>query len=86
MFNVHGGKNYKKWLEKLDVLLRKYKVQDTNWVVNFMGQYKFKEMFPKSYYGKGKLYPFESLELMGPEDYDKVLTQMYGDYMKEPED
>ena len=23
---------------------------------------------------------------MGPEDYDKVLTQMYGDYMKEPED
>ena len=86
MFNVHGGKNYKKWLEKLDVLLRKYKVQDTNWVVNFMGQYKFKEMFPKSYYGKGKLYPFEGLELMGPEDYDKVLTQMYGDYMKEPED
>ena len=67
-------------------MLRRYKVQDSNWIVNFMGQYKFKEMFPKSYYGKGKLYQFEDMQLMGPEDADKVLTQMYGDYMKEPED
>lgn len=85
-FNFHGGKNYKKWLDKLDVLLKKYKIQDTDWVVNFMGQYKFREMFPKSYYGNGKLYDFEDMQLMGPEDYDKVLSQMYGDYMKEPED
>ena len=86
--NVHlgGHRDYKKWLVKLDKLLRKYKVQDSNWIVNFMGQYKFKEMFPKSYYGKGKLYTFEDMQLMGPEDYDKVLSQMYGDYMKEPED
>ena len=86
--NVHlgGHRDSKKWLVKLDKLLRKYKVQDSNWIVNFMGQYKFKEMFPKSYYGKGKLYTFEDMQLMGPEDYDKVLSQMYGDYMKEPED
>ena len=86
--NVHlgGHRDYKKWLVKLDKLLRKYKVKDSNWIVNFMGQYKFKEMFPKSYYGNGKLYTFEDMQLMGPEDYDKVLTQMYGDYMKEPED
>ena len=86
--NIHlgGHRDYKKWLVKLDKLLRKYKVQDSNWIVNFMGQYKFKEMFPKSYYGKGKLYTFEDMQLMGPEDYDKVLSQMYGDYMKEPED
>ena len=83
---ISGHKNYKKWLIKLDCVLRRYKVQDTNWIVNFMGQYKFKEMFPKSYYGKGKLYQFEDMQLMGPEDADKVLTQMYGDYMKEPED
>jgi lipopolysaccharide cholinephosphotransferase len=70
----------------LDRVLRRYKVEDTNWIVNFMGQYKFKEMFPKSYYGKGKLYTFEDMQLMGPEDADKVLTQMYGDYMKEPDD
>ena len=85
-FYVSGRRNYKKWLVKIDRQLRKYKVQDSNWVVNFMGQYKFKEMFPKSYYGKGKLYPFEGMSLMGPEDADKVLSQMYGDYMKEPDD
>jgi len=85
-FYVSGRRNYKKWLIKIDRQLRKYKVQDSNWVVNFMGQYKFKEMFPKSYYGKGKLYPFEGMALMGPEDADKVLSQMYGDYMKEPDD
>ncbi|MCQ2101640.1 MAG: LicD family protein [Fibrobacter sp.] len=84
--HCRGGKNYKKWLVKLDALLRKYKVDDTDWVVNFMGQYKFREMFPKSYYGNGKLYDFEDMKLMGPEDYDGVLSQMYGEYMKEPKD
>ena len=51
-----------------------------------MGQYKFREMFPKSWYGNGKLYDFEEYKLMGPEEYDRVLTQMYGDYMTPPKD
>ena len=47
----------------------------------FKGQYKFKEMFPKKWYGSGTLYCFEDSQLIGPEEYDKVLTQQYGDYM-----
>ena len=86
LIHFKGGKGYKKWLDKLDALLKRYSIEESNWVVNFMGQYKFKEMFPKAYYGNGKLYTFENMQLMGPEDYDKVLSQMYGDYMKEPED
>lgn len=85
-FHGHGGKNYKKWLVKLDNLLRRYTVENSDWVVNFMGQYKFKEMFPKSYYGQGNMYDFEGMKLQGPENYDAVLSQMYGDYMKEPAD
>ena len=85
-FHCRSTGDYKKWLVKLDAQLRRYPVQNSNWIVNFMGQYKFKEMFPKSYYGKGKLYPFEGLELLGPENSDAVLKQMYGDYMKEPDD
>lgn len=76
----------RKKLDKLDKLMKKYPIEKSNYVCNFMGQYKFKEMFPKSYYGNGKLYPFEDYMLMGPEDYDKVLTQMYGDYMTPPKD
>ena len=74
----------RKKLDRLDRLLRKYPLEKSNWISNFMGQYKFREMFPKAYYGKGKLYPFESYMLMGPEDYDAVLSQMYGDYMTRP--
>ena len=42
-------------------------------------------MFPRGYYGKGRQYPFEDTTLPGPVMADKVLRQMYGDYMKEPE-
>lgn len=74
----------KKKLAQLDRLLRKYPLEGSNYICNFMGQYKFKEMFPKTWYGAGTLYPFEDYRLMGPDDYDAVLTQMYGDYMKPP--
>ena len=46
----------------------------------------FHRIFHQIHYGKGKLYQFEDMQLMGPEDADKVLSQMYGDYMKEPEE
>ena len=75
----------KKWLNKMDQLLKKYPLSGSNWIVNCMGQYKFKEMFPKKWYGEGTLYNFEDGKLMGPRDYDKVLTQQYGDYMTPPQ-
>ena len=76
----------KKWLWKIDSLLKKYPYKDSKWVVNFMGQYKFKEMFPKTKYGHGKLYAFGNNVLQGPEDADFILSQMYGDYMTPPKD
>lgn len=75
-----------KWLDKIDRLLKKYPYKESNWVVNFMGQYKFKEMFHKTHYGNGKMYDFEDSKMMGPEDANYVLTQMYGDYMTPPKD
>ena len=76
--------DYKKELEKLDRLLKKYPYENSPYVVNCMGQYKFKEMFPRWYYGRGKQYAFEDTTLPGPVQADKVLRQMYGDYMKVP--
>ena len=75
----------RKWLDKIDTLLKQYSIEDTGWVCNFMGQYKFKEMFPKSWYGTGTAYEFEDSTMVGPTEYDKVLTQQYGDYMTPPE-
>ncbi len=78
--------NTYKWLNKIDKLLKKYSYENSNYIVNFMGQYKFKEMFPKCYYGNGKKYKFENYMLFGPENYNGVLRQMYGDYMIPPKD
>jgi len=76
----------KKYLDKIDKLLKKYPPETSGWIVNFMGQYKFREMFPKSWYGGGRLYDFEDTQLMGPEKADLVLTKQYGDYMTPPKD
>ena len=71
-----------KMMSNLDKLLRHYDYEKEDHLINFMGIWKLKEMFPKKVYGDGKLYPFEDIMLMGPEDADFVLTQMYWDYMK----
>ena len=82
-FGTHSDPKH--WLNKMDQLLKRYPLSGSDWIVNCMGQYKFKEMFPKKWYGEGTLYDFEDGKLMGPRDYDKVLTQQYGDYMTPPQ-
>lgn len=76
----------KKQLCKIDRLLTRYDYEKSKYVVNFMGAYKFKEMFPKTYYDHVAKYPFEDLELCGAGEYHEVLTQMYGDYMTPPKE
>lgn len=73
-----------KQLNKIDYLLTKYDYESSKFVVNFMGAYKFKEMFEKIIYEDVVEYDFEDLKLFGPRNYDLVLTQMYGNYMEPP--
>ena len=74
----------KKRLNAVDKCLRRYNYDKSKYVVNFMGAYKFKEMFPKALYDDSTLYDFEDIKLMAPKDFDKVLSQLYGDYIKPP--
>lgn len=69
-------------MDKLDSCLKKYDYDKQDYIVNFMGTWKLKEMFPKKVYGQGKEYEFEDTQLYGPINADYVLKQMYGDYMK----
>lgn len=82
------GSNSKPYdmMEKLDKAMRKYDYDKQNYIINFMGTWKLKEMFPKAVYKNGKQYPFEDIELIGPVDYDYVLNQMYGEYLIPPAD
>ena len=76
--------NTKKCLDRMERALTSTPYEKSNYLVNAMGAYKFREMFHKKYYGQGKMYPFEDTEICGPEDYDFVCTQLYGDYMTPP--
>lgn len=71
-------------LEKLDRALKRFPYKNSNYLVNAMGAYKFREMFHKKYYGDGRWYKFEDTQIWGPEDYDTVCSQLYGDYMTPP--
>ena len=43
-----------------------------------------KEIVPAEWYGDGANLTFEGIAVKGPSEYDKWLTQVYGDYMKMP--
>jgi len=74
----------KKCLARLERALTATLYEKSDYLVNAMGAYKFREMFHKKYYGRGRMYPFEDTEICGPDDYDFVCTQLYGDYMTPP--
>lgn len=68
----------------IDRCLKKYPYEDANQIVNFMGAYKFRELFPRVMFSDLVDYSFEGLMLKGQRDYDRVLSQLYGDYMTPP--
>lgn len=70
--------------EKIDILLRKNKVSKSQYIGNIMGAYRTREIVPKEFYGKGKMYKFEDIELMGMEQADNYLRYTFGDYMELP--
>lgn len=70
--------------KKLDKCLKKYNYENSEFVGNFMGAYKFKEMFHKKIYDEINEYEFEGIKLIAPKNYNFVLKQLYGNYMKLP--
>ena len=71
------------WM-KLDRHLKKNSYESSSSLINLCGHWHMKEMFSKEVYGEGTNYHFEDVDLLGPNDYDYVLRQMYGDYLVLP--
>lgn len=67
--------------EKWEALVRKYDYETSEWVTASYGIYGIRDTFPRSVVGEGLLLPFENTELPVFENYDRYLTQLYGDYM-----
>ena len=70
--------------EKIDKLLKKNDFYSSKYVGNIMGAYRTREIVPIEFYGNGKMYKFEDIELNGLEEYDDYLKYTYGDYMQLP--
>jgi len=68
----------------IDRLLRSQDVNKSKYIGNIMGAYRTREIVPAQYYGKGKYYQFEDMQLRGLEMYHEYLTHTYGDYMQLP--
>ncbi len=53
-------------------------------LANHSSAWGIKEIVPVEWYGEGADLEFEGIAVKGPVEYDKVLTQIYGDYMQLP--
>lgn len=76
--------NFYNQLNKCDKLLKKYPMSESLYTGNMMGAYKVRELVDTSWYGEDVFYDFDGIKLRGFKEYDKYLTQLYGDYMKLP--
>lgn len=69
---------------KIDKIMRNHKIELSENIGCLMGAYRTNQIVPKKFFGNGRYYKFETINLRGPELYDEYLKQMYGDYMKLP--
>ena len=74
----------RKVIKKRDKLFKKYDYDKCDTIVNYGGAWGKREIMPKDYIGKGAVGEFEGLTVMLPEQTDKYLTCLYGDYMQLP--
>lgn len=70
---------------KMSRLAQKYDYESSDWVGNFAWAcYGIHERVPKEWFEQRVKLPFEGHEFWAPEEWDKYLTQIYGDYMTPP--
>ncbi len=57
---------------------------NTKYVGNLIGNWGYKEIMPRSYFGSPVIYEFEGIKVYGVEKPHEYLLSLYNDYMKLP--
>ena len=71
--------------ERIQTLASKYKNVETKYVSKVVFTFFYgQETYPKEYFDKIKLVPFEGFNIPIPVEYDKILTKFFGNYMEFP--
>lgn len=76
--------NFYNQLAICDKMLKSYDMDSSKYTGNLMGAYRDRELIPTAWYGEDSYYDFENIRLRGIKEYDKYLSQLYGDYMQLP--
>ena len=76
--------NNKKLSISVDEHASRIKYEDSLYVANMMGAYRDKEITLKENVGTPTLYPFEGIEIYGPEKYDEYLSGIYSNWRELP--
>ena len=74
----------KKLLNKIERTSKEYAFDTSTYVANCVGNWHEKEITLRSTLGTPTLYPFEDIEVYGPQDYDAYLSGVYGDWRTLP--
>ena len=71
---------------KLEKAMTRNRDENSAYIANFLGAWQIKEIVPREVMGTPKLYRFEDIQLYGPEQIDRYLKHLYGDYMALPKE
>ena len=69
-------------LESCDAKLKK--MPESRLIRNYFGAWGEKEIWPAEWFGQGSYLEFEGRMVKAPQEWDKLLTHVYGDYMELP--
>lgn len=76
--------NFFKNCKRLNKQAIKQNKKNSKFYANFFGAWQEKEIVPLSVFGTPTLYKFENNLFYGPQDFDKYLKTLYGDYLVLP--
>jgi len=76
--------NNKKILQKLISASQSRKFEDSPFVGNLCGAWRYKEIMPKEMFGRPTKIVFEGIEVYGVEKPEEYLSHLYGDWRKLP--
>lgn len=71
-------------LHRLDRWLQKYNFDKCDYVFNYSGCYRNREIAPRAFFDGVQMIPFEDMYVSAPSGADGYLRNVYGDYMQMP--
>lgn len=83
-YSFNKTKMKEKTWKNINELLNKYPYNNSSVVGNYGGIWGLKEFAPKKWFEEHVFGDFEGFPVKIPKEYDKLLTQLYGDYMTPP--